>query len=169
MESTRIWHGALFGMVATVIAAVVPIGALALGIWPAREPITAAVFSRLLDIESSSAVARLLAGLWQLMYGAFWGAVLAYVTGPFDAPVLARPSTMAYGVGIGCLRWWALSLGPLNWLRWGPFGLLASPLIPLGTLCAEVLFGVTAAWLLAREDLGRLHVPRLRPLSGFRV
>src|SRR5688500_12303989 len=89
MGATRIWHGVLFGMVATVVAGVVPIAALALNVWPAPEPITAAVFSRLLDIESSSAVARVLAGLWQLMYGAFWGAVLAYVTGPLDAPVLA--------------------------------------------------------------------------------
>ena len=61
------------------------------------------------------------------------------------------------------------NIGAMVPMRWGPFGLLVSPLIPVATLATDLLFGVTAAWLLARDERGRLHVPRLRPLSGFRV
>jgi hypothetical protein len=169
VESARLWHGALFGMVATVVASVVPIGALALGIWPAPGSITANVFGMLLGMQANSAMALILAGLWQLMYGALWGAVLAFVTGPFDAPVLARPSTVSYGIGVGFLRWLVVNIGALVPLRWGPFGLLENPMIPVATLAMDLLFGVTAAWLLARDEMGRLHVPRLQPLTRFRA
>ena len=169
MESSRIGHGALFGMVAAVVAGIVPITALALSAWPTPEPLTATVFGRALAIDPGGAPALLIAGLWQLINGAFWGAVLGYVTGPFDAPVLARPSTLSYGLGVGCLRWLVFNIGAMVPMRWGPFGLLVSPLIPVATLATDMLFGVTAAWLLARDEKGRLHVPRLRPLSEFRV
>jgi hypothetical protein len=33
----------------------------------------------------------------------------------------------------------------------------------------DLLFGVTAAWLRARDEVGSLHVPRLQPLTRFRA
>jgi hypothetical protein len=166
MGETRVMHGVFWGVVAALIAGVIPVAAIALGVWPAPEPITAAVFGRALGIASTGVVAGVLAVLWQLLLGAFWGGLLAYVTGPVDLrPERTRPSTLAQGLGVGLLRWLAANLGPLLWLRWGAFGLLVTPRIALATLITDVVFGVTAGWLLQREEAGRLRVPaRSEPL-----
>jgi hypothetical protein len=76
---------------------------------------------------------------------------------------------VAYGVGVGFLRWLVVNIGAMVPMRWGPFGLLENPMIPVATLAMDLLFGVTAAWLLARDEVGRLHVPRLQPLTRFRA
>jgi hypothetical protein len=165
MGETRVMHGVFWGVVAALIAGVIPVAAIALGVWPAPEPITAAVFGRWLGIASTGVAAGALAVLAQLLLGAFWGGFLAYVTAPQDPPSLVRPSTLVQGLGVGLLRWLAASLGPLLWLRWGAFGLLVTPRIALATLVADVAFGLAAGWLLQREEAGRLRVPaRTEPL-----
>jgi hypothetical protein len=161
MHSTRVRHGAFWGLVAAAVAAVVPLVAMALSLWPAQQPITAAAFGRLLGAQGPSVPLVLLAVCWQLLYSAFWGGVLAYVSGPIDPPGLDRASTLTYGVGVGCLRWCFSNLALLA-AGWGPFALLRSPLIAGALLASDLLFGVTAGWLLRREDQGKLAIPSLR-------
>lgn len=171
MSESRVFHGAIWGVLATVIASSVPITALALGVWPAPEPITAAAFARVLGLQSTGVVASALAVVWQLFYGAMWGAFLGYVSAPVNPEVVARPSTLAQGLGVGILRWLVAMLGPVMWLRWGPFGTLVTPKIAVGTLVADLLFGLSAGFLLARQDAGRVHmpVPRARQRAYARM
>jgi hypothetical protein len=87
MSGARVVHGIFGGVVAALIASVIPLAAMAMGLWPAPEPITSAVFARALGISSAGLFAGALAVLWQLLLGAFWGGLLPYVTGPLDLRV----------------------------------------------------------------------------------
>jgi hypothetical protein len=162
--STRTRHGIFWGMVATPIAALLPLTAMALSLWPAPQPMGPALAVKILGPAAAGPLGYALAALWALLYGGFWGGVLASVSGPLDAPVLARPSALSYGLGVGLYRALVGGLTVPLWLRWGPFGLLVSAKLALGILLTDLLFGAVAGWLLAREDWDRYRVPypRLR-------
>jgi hypothetical protein len=170
MISRRTSHGIEWGMVSAGIVAVIPLLNLAGG-WPVPGPVTPSFFGRVLGVNPLSVPAVLLAVLWQLIYGGFWGGFLAYVSGPFrpgEQP-LVRASPIAYGVGVGFYRTLVAGLTVLLYLRWGAFGALVSPLVILNIFVSDLAFGLTLGWLLAREDAGRLTfaVPRLFPLGRF--
>jgi hypothetical protein len=162
--STRTLHGIFWGMVATPVAALVPLTAMALSRWPAPEPMGAALLTQVLGPGADGPLGYALAALWALIYGGFWGGFLAMVSGPIDAPVLARPSALGYGITVGIYRTLVTGLTVPLWLRWGPFGILVSAKLALGILVTDLLFGVVAGWLLAREDWDRYRMPypRLR-------
>jgi hypothetical protein len=155
-------------MVSAVTVGLIPHATLAFGIWPAptRAPVTPSFFAQILGLDPIGVPAFLLAAVWQLVYGGFWGAFLAYVTGPFrplEEP-LARPSMLLYGAGVGLFRFFVASLTVLLYLGWGPFSLLASPFIALAILVSDLGFGLCLSWLVAREDAGLIvfRIPRLR-------
>lgn len=158
MDTRRLVHGAFWGMVATLIAAIVPVWLMAFSVWPAPEPITPAVIARFFDWSSGTAAALVLAGLWQLAYGAFWGIFLAYASGPISEPLPARPSAIACGLGVGFFRAYVANLTAVMYLGWGPFGLLVTPTIALGILLYDLVFGITAGWLLLLDQRGRIGV-----------
>lgn len=156
-DRTRIFHGLFWGMVATPIAAVVPLVAIALGVWPAPTPVTATIIHRFLGVAGTGGY--LLAAIAQLLYGGLWGIYIAYVSGTTDAPVLARPSTLSIGLGAGFFRAVLASVTGLQLAGWGAFGLLATPKIAFAILVTDLFFGGAAATLIAREEWGRLKVP----------
>lgn len=162
MVENRIWHGAFWGMWATMVAGTVPLWAMAFSAWPPPEPITAAVFGRLLGIETTSAAALAIAILWQAIYGGLWGAFLGFVSGPLDYRVPARPSPVWIGLGVGLYRWVVVNLTVVIMLGWGPFGFLVTPRIGLATLVSDLLFGGVAGWLLHLEDRGAISLPFAR-------
>ena len=164
MISERTSHGIGWGMVTAAIVGVLPVLLLAAGAWPVAGPVTPSFFARVLGAQPMGLPAVVLAVLWQLIYGGFWGAYLAYVSGPFragEAPIV-RPSMLAYGAGVGLYRALVAGLTVLLYLDWGAFGLLVSPLIILTILLSDLAFGVTLGWLQGREDAGRLTFPLTR-------
>jgi hypothetical protein len=173
MASRRVWHSMGWGMVAAAVVGVIPHGAIAFGLWPAPTgaPVTASFFAQVLGLHPKGPTALLLALVWQLGYGAFWGAFLAHVSGPFspEPEPLVRPSMFLYGLGLGLFRFFVGSLTVLLYLGWGPFSLLASPFIALAMLVSSLGFGLVLSWLVAREDAGLItfRVPSLRMLPFF--
>jgi hypothetical protein len=157
LERTRVLHGMLWGMIATPIAAIIPLGAMALSLWPAPSSVTTAVLHHLLGITGPGAY--VLAAIAQLLYGGAWGAFLAFATGPIDPPLLVRPSALSIGLGVGFFRAFLGSLSGLLYAGWGAFGVLTSPLIAVGILATDLLFGAMVAILLTREESGRLTLP----------
>jgi hypothetical protein len=157
--STRTLHGVVWGMVATPIAALVPLTAMAFSVWPAPEPMGGALLSQLLGGATIGPLGYALTAVWAVLYGGFWGGMLAAVSGPLDPPILARFSTLSYGVGIGFFRALVTNLTVPLWLRWGPFGILVNPKLALGILATDLVFGVVTGWLLAREDWDRYRLP----------
>jgi hypothetical protein len=157
--SMRTLHGVFWGMVATPVAALVPLTAMALGIWPAPESMGRALAAQVAGPLGFGPLGFLGIAVWALLYGGFWGGMLAAVSGPLDAPVLARPSTLGYGVSIGLFRAFVGNLTAPLWLRWGPFGLLLNPKLALGILITDLVFGIVCGWLLAREDWDRIRLP----------
>ena len=155
-------------MVSAVVVGVIPLGAIAVGSWPAPTgaPVTPSFFALALSLDPMGPVALLLSLVWQLVYGAFWGAYLAYVSGPLrreDEP-LVRPSMLLYGLGVGLFRFFVANLTVLLYLGWGPFSLLVSPYIALAILVSNLGFGLALSWLVARQDAGLItfRIPRLR-------
>ena len=169
MLSKRVSHGIGWGMVGAGIVAVIPLVALAAGLWPAPAPVTSSFFARVLGVQPMGLPAVVLAVLWQLIYSGFWGGYLAYVSGPLrpEEEPLARPSMLAHGLGVGLFRALVANLTVLLYLGWGAFGLLVSALVPLFILLSDVSFGVVVAKLVEREAAGRLtfRLPRLFPLG----
>jgi hypothetical protein len=166
MSSNRVPHSIGWGMVSAVLVGVIPTAALAFDFWPAEAPVTPSLFGKVLGIDPLGFPALLLSVLWQLIYGGFWGAFLAYVTGPFrplEEP-LARPSMLLYGAGLGLFRFFIANLTVLFYIGWGPFSLLVSPFIALAILVSNLGFGLFLSWLVASEDAGLIvfHIPRLR-------
>lgn len=157
LDRTRILHGMFWGMIATPIAAVIPLGAMALSLWPAPTPITTAVLHRLLGVAGPGAY--VLAGIAQILYGGVWGAFLAFASGPIDPPLLVRPSNLSIGLGVGLFRAFLGSLSGLLYVGWGAFGVLVTPFIAVGMLLSDLAFGATVAILLTREEWGRLRLP----------
>ena len=157
VDRTRLWHGMFWGMVAAPIAAIVPLTAMLLSFWPAPTPITATVLQRFLGVTGMGAY--LLAGLGQVLYGGIWGAFLGFVSAPIEPPLLVRPSTMSIGLGVGLFRAFLASLTALLYVGWGAFGVLVTPLIAVGILVTDLVFGATVAFLITREEDGRLHLP----------
>jgi hypothetical protein len=155
-------------MVSAVVVGVIPLGAIAFGAWPAPTgaPVTPSFFAHALSIDPTGPVALLLSLLWQLAYGAFWGAYLAYVSGPLrrEEEPLVRPSMLLYGLGVGLFRFFVASLTVLLYLGWGPFSLLVSPFIALVILLSNLGFGLALSSLVARQDAGLItfRIPRLR-------
>ena len=158
MDTGRLVHGAIWGMVATLIAAILPIWLMAFSVWPAPEPVTPAVIARLFDWSPSAGAVWVLAGVWQLAYGAFWGAFLAYASGPIAEPLPARPSPISCGLGVGFFRAYVANLTAVMYLDWGPFALLVTPKIAVGILLYDLAFGVIAGWLLVLDQRGRIGV-----------
>jgi hypothetical protein len=166
-----------WGMVSTVAIGVIPNGAIAFGLWPAPTgaPVTPSLFAQILGADPLGPAALLLSLLWQLIYGGFWGAFLAYVSGPLapEEQPLVRPSMLVYGLGVGLFRFFVAGLTVLLYLGWGPFSLLVSPFIALAILVSNVAFGLALAWFVAQEDAGLItfRIPRLRiprPFAGRR-
>jgi hypothetical protein len=160
----RLVHGAVWGAVATLVAGIVSLLMAATGVWPGPALATPSAFARILGAEPSNAFVLMLSFQWQLAYGAFWGVFLAYVSSPDPTrPAITTASPLAQGLGVGFLRWYVLNLPVFLALGWGAFGLLETPLLALATLPVELLFGVTASWLLARDERGalRFQLPHL--------
>jgi hypothetical protein len=168
MSFQRVRYSMGWGMVSAVVVGVIPNGAIAFGLWPAPTgaPVTPSFFAQALDLDAMGLAALLLSVVWQLGYGAFWGAFLAYVSGPFrpeDEP-LVRPSVLVYGLGVGLFRFFVASLTVLFYLGWGPFSVLVSPFMALAILVHNLGFGLALGWLIAREDAGLItfRIPPLR-------
>jgi hypothetical protein len=168
MSPKRMPHSVGWGMVSAVVVGLIPNAAVAFGIWPAptQAPVTPSLFGQILGTDPMGLPALLLSALWQLAYGGFWGAFLAYVTEPFSPSEepLTRPSTLMYGAGLGLFRFFIANLTALLYLGWGPFALTTSPLIALTILISDMGFGLLLSWLVASEDAGLLvfRIPRLR-------
>jgi hypothetical protein len=166
--SKRLLHGIGWGVISAVVVGLIPTAAVALGIWPAptRAPITPSLFAQILGTDPMGFPTLLLSVFWQFIYGGFWGAFLAYVTGPFgpyEEP-LARPSMLWYGAGVGLFRFFIANLTALLYLGWGPFAVMASPIIALAILVSDLGYGLLLAWFVSSEEAGllALRVPRLR-------
>jgi hypothetical protein len=172
MSAQRVWHSMGWGMLSTVVVGLIPNVAIAFGAWPAPTgaPVTPSFFGQALGLSPMGPVALLLSVVWQLAYGAFWGAFLAYVSGPFhpQPEPLARPSMLLYGLGVGLFRFFIANLTVLGYLGWGAFSLLVSPFIALMILVSNLGFGLALSWLVAREDAGLITFRLTRPrLSDF--
>jgi hypothetical protein len=156
MTFTRFAHGMFWGMVATVLVAVFPLVALALGAWPLGKPVSVAFVEKLFRLSNSGAAAYLLAGIGQLVYGALWGAFLAYV---------ARPSSLWGGVGVGMLRWGIASWMILPYLDLHLFGLGGGFGLTLAVALTCGTFGGLTGYFLHRDEIGepvrlpQLHLP----------
>jgi hypothetical protein len=156
-DRTRVLHGMLWGMVAAPIAAIIPLGAMALSMWPAPSPITSAVMHHFLGVGGVGAY--LLAAIAQLLYGGVWGAFYGYATGPIEPPVLARPSNLTIGLGMGFFRAFLANLTGVLYVGWGAFGVLVSPMLGLYILASDLAFGAVLAVLVTREERGRIRLP----------
>jgi hypothetical protein len=157
LDRTRILHGMLWGMVAAPIAALVPLTAMVFSLWPAPMPITVAVVQRAFGVAGMGAY--VMAGLGQILYGGIWGAFLGFASAPLDPPLLARPSNMSIGLGMGLFRAFVASVSALLYVGWGAFGVLLTPFIALGILITDLAFGATVAYLITREEDGRVRLP----------
>jgi hypothetical protein len=157
-------------MITTPVAALFPLVDLATHLTPAPAPLTPSLFARVLGSDPTGFPAMALAVLWQLIYGGVWGAFLAYVSGPMrpDETPIVRPSTMAYGLGVGLYRFGVANLTALLYVGWGPFGVMLSPLVVVPVLLSDVAFGLALAWLVAREDAGRIELRLPRALAAGR-
>jgi hypothetical protein len=169
MVGRRLSHGIGWGMVSAAIVAVVPLVALAAGAWPAAAPVTPSFFARVLGLAPMGLPTLLLSVLWQLIYGGFWGAFLAFVSSPLrpeDEPIY-RPTMLGYGLSVGFYRAIVGNLSAVLWMHWGAFGLLVSPLVPLAILLSDLAFGLTLGALVAREAAGRVtfRLPRILSLG----
>ncbi len=167
MVSRRTLHGIGWGMISTPIAALIPLADMVFHFSSAPAPVTPSLFGRALGVDPTSVPAMVLAVLWQLIYGGFWGAFLAYVSGPFrpDEEPVTRPSMLGYGLGVGLYRFGVANLTALLYVGWGPFAVMRSPLVAVSMLLSDVAFGLLLAWLVSREDAGRIDLRLPRALA----
>lgn len=65
---------------------------------------------------------------------------------------LARPMTLAKGVGMGLMLWILFQIEFIPWLGWGDFGFEHGGAKLFYTLVMHVIYGSTLGWLGARDD-----------------
>jgi len=87
----------------------------------------------------------LLAAASHLIYGGFWGAVIAALT---------HPVTIWKGIGLGVFLWFVMQVAVFPFLGWGPFGAEVTPQIAVATLVLHLVYGATLGLLLDRSKTG---------------
>jgi hypothetical protein len=164
-ESQRMEHGFWWGAVAAVVSGLVVLLAMALHLWPPRQPLSVLMLQWLgreyLGREGAPVALWVVAGVIHVTYGALSGAFLVMITDR------ARWSEV---LGFGALRWFATNVLVAPTLGWGDFGFLALPAVSLATMLPHLAYAGSLGWLLRQEEAGRspiplhFHWPHLRPL-----
>lgn len=140
----RLARGFGWGVVATIAMSVIMILGTATGVSPMPAPIPAAIVSGVLGAGLPMPLLVLLAAASHLIYGGFWGAVIAALT---------RPVTLFKGIGLGVFLWLVMQVAVFPFLGWGPFGAaITAPQIAVATLVLHLIYGATLGLLLDRGE-----------------
>jgi hypothetical protein len=166
MENTewgRFKEGMVAGVGATLAAGAVSLLMLVLHLWPSDRPLSVMVANDILNkrmnLGASTAMLYVVAGAAQLIYGAFCGGMLAFLSNP-----IARWEA----VGMGAIRWSStqiLTAPTLGWGDFGMFGINPQPLIGLYTFVPHAAFTAVAWWLIRQEETERVPLWRQVPRS----
>lgn len=146
MVNSRTARGFVWGLVATVAMSLLMFVGVTTEAAPMPEPIPKALAAKVL----AGAPAPILVGAAvssHLLYGGFWGGVLA---------AARRPVTTARGLSVGVLLWVVMGLAFLPFLGWGFFGTAVTPKIAAVTLLLHLVYGGTLGWGLARAEPSRV-------------
>jgi hypothetical protein len=151
----RVLRGAIWGLVASGVVTAIMIVDLLLTRTAGPRTFPILVLGRLLGQGHGLGLDVLGLGA-QLAYGSLMGLVFAF---------LARPMTVAKGVGVGLMLWLILQIEFVPWLGWGDFGFEHGGASLAYTFTLHLIYGVTLGWLgwhdetahaAHFDDLGRL-------------
>jgi len=141
-EVDRVLRGARWGLIAAIVMTILMLIDLAISRAPSPRTFPVLIIGRFLG-RSGGAGVYLMALLGQLIYGALIGVVFAF---------LARPMTLAKGVGVGLMLWFLFEVEFIPWLGWGDFGFEHGGAALLYTLVMHVIYGSVLGGLGARDD-----------------
>jgi hypothetical protein len=142
MERTQPIRGFAYGVAATIAMSLVMAAGAVSEASPIPEPVPKAVVTALFGLEGPPPLVAALAVGLHLAYGGAFGALLATV---------ARPVTLARGLGVGVTLWLLMGVAFLPALGWGTFGTAVSPRVAVATLALHLVYGAVIGWTLGRD------------------
>lgn len=142
VDVARLRRGFGWGVVATLAMSIPMIIGMLTGVAPMPQPIPVAIVGTVLGGALPQPALMAFGGLSHLLYGGFWGAVLAAV---------AKPATVGKGLLLGLGLWLIMQVVFLPFLGWGLFGTGITPAIAVATLVLHLIYGATLGWLLDRR------------------
>lgn len=131
-QGNRFLPGFGWGVVATIAMSAVMLIGVGTGMSPMPKPIPAAILGSLGAGALPKPAMMALAATAHLVYGGFWGGLLA---------VFVRPVSLKAGLGLGIGLWLLMQLAVLPYLGWGLFGMSVTPKIAGATLLLHLVYG----------------------------